>query len=50
MAKRVRCYLGFHKWVTAGGDGERYLACKYCKKYGSSPSHGPFTYGGSRER
>jgi hypothetical protein len=35
--KRLRCRLGFHRWVTAATEGERYLTCRDCGKYGGEP-------------
>jgi hypothetical protein len=37
VAKKLRCYLGFHRWVTAVTGGERYLRCRDCGKYGGEP-------------
>lgn len=48
MQKRLLCRFGFHRWVATVTAGEPYLACRYCKKYGGSPSSGPFTYAGKR--
>jgi hypothetical protein len=35
--KKLRCYLGFHRWVTSVTEGERYLTCRDCRKYGGEP-------------
>jgi hypothetical protein len=35
--KKLRCLLGLHNWVTKVNEGERYLACRDCGKYGGSP-------------
>ena len=37
VAKKLRCMLGLHNWVTAVNEGERYLKCRDCGKYGGSP-------------
>jgi hypothetical protein len=32
--KRLRCYIGLHKWVRRVNDeGGQYYACRYCGKY-----------------
>jgi hypothetical protein len=36
--KKLRCLLGFHRWVTTVTEGERYLKCRDCGKYGSPGS------------
>jgi hypothetical protein len=33
MRKRLRCYLGFHKWDERVSEGQSYLTCRYCGKY-----------------
>ena len=35
--KKLRCLLGLHNWVVKVNEGERYLACRDCGKYGGSP-------------
>jgi len=35
--KKLRCRLGLHNWVTRVNEGERYLACRDCGKYGGAP-------------
>jgi hypothetical protein len=35
--KHLLCYVGLHRWVTAVNEGERYLKCRWCDKYGGSP-------------
>lgn len=43
MAKKLRCYLGLHRWVTmVASDGERYSKCKDCDKSGPIPSPSMF--------
>lgn len=34
MRKKLRCLIGLHDWVVKVNDGERYLACRDCGKYG----------------
>jgi hypothetical protein len=41
--KRLRCRLGFHRWITAVSDGERFLRCRYCGKFGGRPPS-PWAY------
>ena len=41
--KKLRCALGFHHWVTYVTEGESYLKCRDCGKYGGSP--GSFSAG-----
>lgn len=43
IMKKLRCVLGFHRWVTAVTAGERYLKCRDCGKYGGVP--GSFSAG-----
>jgi hypothetical protein len=34
MAKKLRCYLGFHKWADfVNDDGEPYRKCRHCGKF-----------------
>jgi hypothetical protein len=34
VARKFRCTLGFHKWVThVNPDGESYFKCRDCGKY-----------------
>jgi hypothetical protein len=34
VAKRLRCYLGFHRWVDhRSDDGQPYRKCRYCGKF-----------------
>jgi hypothetical protein len=35
--KKLRCVLGFHRWVSYVTEGESYLKCRDCGKYGGSP-------------
>jgi len=35
--KKLRCRLGLHNWTTRVNEGERYLACRDCGKYGGAP-------------
>ena len=37
MRKKLRCLLGFHRWVTGVSDGQRYLTCRDCGAYGGDP-------------
>jgi hypothetical protein len=37
MRKKLRCYLGFHRWVTAVSGGQRYLTCRDCGAFGGEP-------------
>ena len=37
MMKKIRCLLGFHNWKTFVTEGESYLKCPDCGKYGGSP-------------
>jgi hypothetical protein len=32
MAKRLRCYLGRHRWVQKAQDGQFYFECRDCGK------------------
>ena len=41
--KRAGCYVGLHAWASATTAGARYLRCKYCGKYGGTPS-APWQY------
>ena len=41
--KRAACYLGLHAWAPATTAGARYLRCKYCGKFGGTPS-APWQY------
>ncbi len=36
MKKKLRCLLGLHNWVPKVNEGERYLACRDCGKYGGT--------------
>ena len=40
MAKRLACYLGFHRWqrLQAEGGG-RYKKCQDCGKFSDVPDH-----------
>jgi hypothetical protein len=31
--KRLRCYLGLHRWTTHVKAGERWFECSDCGKY-----------------
>jgi hypothetical protein len=34
MAKKLRCYLGFHRWVDhVSDDGQPYRKCRHCGKF-----------------
>jgi hypothetical protein len=33
---RLLCRLGFHTWDTTVTDGEQYLTCRRCGKYGDA--------------
>jgi len=47
--KQALCYLGVHGWVTAtNDDGERYLKCRRCGKFGGTP--GSFNWVPNRTR
>ena len=39
MKKRLRCYLGLHRWQRLKGEGDAgwYLKCRDCGKYGEIP-------------
>ena len=41
--KRAACYVGLHAWAPATTAGARYLRCKYCGKFGGTPS-APWQY------
>lgn len=47
MAKKLRCYLGFHRWqqLQAEGGGS-YKKCRDCDKFSDIPQR-PFLPGGS---
>ena len=34
VAKKIRCRLGLHHWATFVREGEQYVACKDCRRYG----------------
>jgi hypothetical protein len=47
MAKRLRCYLGFHSWQRiVTDDGGAYRRCKDCGKSRLPPDVGPPFLGG----
>jgi hypothetical protein len=51
MTRRLRCRLGMHRWVWFVNDGERYLACKDCRKYSKHNTFPPpFTVWSYRDR
>ena len=35
--KTVFCFIGLHDWAVFVTEGERYLKCDRCGKYGGSP-------------
>jgi hypothetical protein len=39
VKKRLRWYLGLHRWQRLKGDGDAgwYLKCRDCGKYGETP-------------
>ena len=43
MAKRLRCYLGFHRWQRLKGEGDSgwYEECRDCGKFGDIPPAPP---------
>jgi hypothetical protein len=43
MAKRLRCYLGFHRWQRVKGEGDAgwYQLCRDCGKFGDIPPPPP---------
>jgi hypothetical protein len=47
VAKKLRCYLGFHSWVERVNDGERYMTCRHCGTYTDKASS-IVRYGGQR--
>lgn len=32
MAKRLRCYVGLHRWVETVREKERFHLCRHCGK------------------
>lgn len=38
LVKKLRCLLGLHNWKTFVTEGESYLKCPDCGKYGGSPT------------
>ncbi len=46
--KTVLCHVGLHSWVTAVNEGEHYLECRRCGRYGGSP--GSFNWVPNRNR
>ena len=36
--KKISCLLGLHNWKTFVSDGESYLKCPHCGKYGGTPT------------
>jgi hypothetical protein len=32
VAKKLRCYVGLHRWVETVREGEKYDLCRYCGK------------------
>jgi len=47
MAKRLRCYVGLHRWAQHVTEGESYLKCRDCGKY-SDRASSIMRYGGKR--
>lgn len=38
VMKKIRCLLGLHNWKTFVTDGESYLKCADCGRYGGTPT------------
>jgi hypothetical protein len=36
--KTLRCRLGSHHWVSVSNEGEQYLECGRCGRYGGVPA------------
>jgi hypothetical protein len=36
--KKIRCLLGIHNYKTVVTEGESYLKCRHCGKYGGTPA------------
>ncbi|MGZ4390006.1 MAG: hypothetical protein ACXVZL_11565 [Gaiellaceae bacterium] len=36
--KTLRCYLGSHHWVSVTNEGQHYLECARCGRYGGGPA------------